>query len=227
MKQSILTKSQSKKVTKKIRYHGEECEITCTIRYDDSCGNGHNSFAITGDITALKGRDRYRTGGCIHGEIEKHFPEFAHLIRWHFMSSDGPMHYIANTCYHASDKYCCGLAKGEKRQLIDRTTGLPAWELVAIDKATGEELPTYKMQNHKDSLTMPDCPYELVYRPWCRVGEGKERDFAAARNCSIWPDATDEQLSLDKEHLTKCLEDRLPGLIKEFIKDIEAIGFIF
>jgi hypothetical protein len=27
------------------------------------------------------------------------WPEFAHLLKWHLTSTDGPMHYIANTLY--------------------------------------------------------------------------------------------------------------------------------
>lgn len=65
------------------------------ISYDDCCGNGHNSFAITVDARDF--------GGCMHDEIETVFPEYAHLIKWHLTSTDGPMHYIANTVYHAEN----------------------------------------------------------------------------------------------------------------------------
>lgn len=41
------------------------------------------------------------SGGCIHDEVAKHFPELAHLIKWHLSSTDGPMHYVANTVYWA------------------------------------------------------------------------------------------------------------------------------
>jgi hypothetical protein len=49
----------------------------------------------------------------MHDEAVKIFPEYAHLIKWHLVSSDEPMHYAANTMYHASDKDCWGKRKGE------------------------------------------------------------------------------------------------------------------
>jgi hypothetical protein len=38
----------------------------------------------------------------MHEELAVVFPELAHLTKWHLVSTDGPMHYIANTTYHAS-----------------------------------------------------------------------------------------------------------------------------
>jgi hypothetical protein len=55
-------------------------------------------------------------GGCIHEDIAKHFPELMPYIKWHLTSTDGPMHYLANTLYHANDKDCWGKRKGEPRQ---------------------------------------------------------------------------------------------------------------
>ena len=99
---SNLTKSQKLTFTKKVkpasRYDYDR--ITATVRWDDECGNGHNSFAITGSTT-VKGREDM--GGCIHDEIKKHFPELSHLIQFHLMGSDQPMYYIQNTMYHAEN----------------------------------------------------------------------------------------------------------------------------
>src|SRR5579862_6293832 len=54
-------------------------EIRAEIRFDDNCGNGHNSFAVTGDIFKMvhKGRKIEIAGGCIHDDIAKAFPELA------------------------------------------------------------------------------------------------------------------------------------------------------
>jgi hypothetical protein len=146
---STLIKSQKKTFTIDL---GSRRSITCDIRYDDQCGNGHNSFSITGHIEDLKirGKDKWECGGCIHDEIAKHFPEFKHLIKWHLMSSDQPMHYVANSLYHASN-----------------------------------------------------------------------RDYNGARSSAIWGDATIEDFTEEK------LLARLPKLIEDFKKDIEAIGFIY
>lgn len=102
---SVLTKSQFKTFSKEINYENTDCRMSVTLRYDDECNNGHNTFSITGSIKGGKyGHYGYEISmaGCIHEEIEKYFPEFKHLIKWHLCSSDGPIHYIANTKYFAS-----------------------------------------------------------------------------------------------------------------------------
>lgn len=215
---------------------GEKIVMHATVRFDDDCKNGHNSFAVTGHgwYDHYKSRD-WDFGGCCHDEIAKVFPELKHLIRWHFMSSDSPMHYVANTVYHASNRDCWGLLKGEKRQIINGRTKDPVWSLRA--DATGcalktklEEdddvtsLPLYRLQDMFDCAEKPDVVPRLFWEPCWKVGEGKERDFEAARNCAIWPDATDEQLSLPKEELTALLEARAPHLRAEFRAAVEGTG---
>ncbi len=86
--------------------------IKVYLRFDDHCKNGHSSFAITAILYDNKGNDV--GGGCCHDDIVKAFPEFAHLIKWHLVSTDGPMHYIANTVYHAGNRDCDGLLEGEE-----------------------------------------------------------------------------------------------------------------
>jgi hypothetical protein len=109
--ESVLTKKQVKRFgPKPIDYYGIPATITAEVRYDDECGNGHNSFAITGTIRATDRRrvnprdGGHLAGGCLHDEIAAKFPDLAPFIKWHLSSSDGPMHYIANTVYHASDR---------------------------------------------------------------------------------------------------------------------------
>jgi len=93
---TTLTKDQKQHFTKRVDIDGKDCKITVQVRFDDECGNGHNTFAITADIPRLG------MFGCLHDEIREHFPELAHLIRWHLVSTEGPIHYIANTTYFAS-----------------------------------------------------------------------------------------------------------------------------
>ncbi|MCP4485389.1 MAG: hypothetical protein GY823_12645, partial [Flavobacteriaceae bacterium] len=115
LKKTYTTKNQKIKYAKVIKYDGIDCDILVTVRYDDECSNGHNTFAITGDIYKKGCRsDKYNyMGGCIHEEIIKHFPELKHLIKWHLVSSDEPMHYLANTLYHARDRTHEGKEIGE------------------------------------------------------------------------------------------------------------------
>jgi len=94
---SVLIRKQEKKFTAEyVNERKENSRLVATVRYDDSCGNGHNSFAITGELR----KGSHVSGGCIHDEIAERLPELAPFIKWHLCSSDGPMHYVANTAYH-------------------------------------------------------------------------------------------------------------------------------
>lgn len=114
---SILTKDQKIKKTRFFTEDGGSYKIEVTARYDDECGNGHNSFALTCWIWQQSENGRWidSGGGADHEAIAKHFPEWAHLIKWHLVSSDEPMHYAANAIYLAGDRDCHGLKKGEPR----------------------------------------------------------------------------------------------------------------
>lgn len=98
--------------------HGEHAVIRAEVRFDDNCGNGHNSFAITGDIrdSRYRGSRGEIAGGCVHDEIAKAFPELEPLTQWHLMATDGPMHYLANTVYMASNRDHYGKLAGEPHQ---------------------------------------------------------------------------------------------------------------
>lgn len=115
---SVLVKRQIKTMEKTYVENGTTYRIQVEIRFDDSCGNGHNTFSITGTISEKLPVNRWReySGGCIHDDIIKHFPELAPFIKWHLVSTDGPMHYLANTMYHASNRDCWGKLKGEPAQ---------------------------------------------------------------------------------------------------------------
>lgn len=182
------------------------------------CGNGHNSFSITATIYE-NGCDV--AGGCCHEEVAKHFPELAPFIKWHLTSTDGPMHYVANTLFHAGDKDCWGLRKGEFRQHTSRgphqnggVAGVPNWVLRLPDRA---ERDVY-------SPTKP-APVVLEWEPEGRMGEGKERDLNAARHCAVWPEATDEELTAPG--LEERLIARLPALMQAFKADVESLGLIY
>ncbi len=93
------------KTTKTVR---GEC-ITVTISLNDECENGHQDFHITGDIykSDKPRNDRYFiSGGCIHDEIKKHFPEFYQFIRLHSSDYKGiPTHPTANGFYHLENGF--------------------------------------------------------------------------------------------------------------------------
>ena len=92
-----------------------DCSVlVANVRFDDECKNGHNTFSITADlydetrrngeeyVFNSMGKKRYLTArGCQHDLVTKHFRELAPLIKWHLTSTDGPLHYVANTVDHA------------------------------------------------------------------------------------------------------------------------------
>ena len=99
-----------------LRLLNEEDIIRAQVRYDDRCGNGHQTFSITAEIYS---KTRYRgeatvtynkrtywnsSGGCCHDEVARAFPELAPFIKWHLMNSEGPMHYIPNALYWFKNK---------------------------------------------------------------------------------------------------------------------------
>lgn len=229
MKKSTLATKQEKRFRKEFTDEsGVQCVLVVKVRFDDQCGNGHNSFAVTADLydrthrngesstTLADGKRRWwGAGGWLHDEVEKRFPELAHLLRWHLCSTDGPMHYIANTVYHAGDKDCWGLRKGEARQIRNGRTGKPSWILEA-DK---------KLPEHVDADECPTETATLRYVPWNTIGDGKERDLDAARKCAVWPDATDGELT--EPGLEQRLADRLPALLESFRDDVEGLGFVW
>lgn len=219
---SVLTRSQKKMYGPRFYTEdGTKYRITATVRYDDECNNGYNSFAITGSI------DRYSDGrwygdavGCIHEEIAKHFPELAPVIKWHLMNSDGPFGYIDNTVYHAGDRDCHGLLKGEFRPHTSRgqqnggIAGVPNWVLEFPDNLQRDVYANKK-----------PAPVTLEWRQYGRTGDGKERELDKAREAAIWPDATDEDLTAPG--LEERLEARLPRLMDEFRAALTELGLTY
>lgn len=198
---SKLVKSQVITKTKAIKYDGKAAKINVFIRHDDKCGNGHNSFSITGEIYAAGDRAGDPSMcGCIHEEIGKRFPELKPLIKWHLTSTDGPMHYVANTVYFAGDVDHNGNTPTSKKQIRNGKTG----KLVCRLKEKG---------------TVP-----------CLVdsdddSNGKERELEKARSAAVWPDATDEELT--SPGLKERLEARLPALMVEFKEAVESLGLVY
>ena len=72
---SKLTKQQYKSFgPRPVEGYGKGAAIWAHVRYDDECGNGHNTFAITGTVRVPKQRDA-AAGGCLHDDLALAFPE--------------------------------------------------------------------------------------------------------------------------------------------------------
>lgn len=99
---------------RQIKRYGMNATLSVELRFDDECRNGHETFSITAEVRR-SGRRDVEACGCLHEDIAEVFPELEPLIKWHLTSTDGPTYYIANTCYHASDRDCHGLRKGGEK----------------------------------------------------------------------------------------------------------------
>lgn len=119
---STLIKSQFKTMTAEdVKIDGVQYRlIRAHIRYDDQCGNGHNSFFISCD--AWK-KGNYRSGDPDAGGdgiCAAAFPALAPFLQWNGFTSEGPLHYIQNTIYLAGDRDCNGRRAGEPSRFEDR-----------------------------------------------------------------------------------------------------------
>lgn len=231
MKASKLTTNQVKTFRGEYTEGGHTRVVVASVRYDDQCGNGHNTFSITGMVygphgCARDGVEKTADGkrvtcescGCVHDDIARAIPALAPFIKWHLCSSDGPMHYPDNALFLSGTRDCHGLDLGEFRQHTSRGSqndgiaGVPLWELEKpkTDEMYADEVP---------------APVVLEWKASGRTGEGKARELDAAREAAIWPDATDAELSIEPDKLRAVLMERLPGLIDEFRAEVESLGF--
>lgn len=219
MQTSTLTYNQTKQFRAEYtNEHGEECVLIATVRHDDKCRNGHNTFSITGDLYDRPQRIPFETFaknakgktlwlgscGCIHEEIAEHIPELAPFIKWHLTSTDGPMHYVSNAIYNAT-----AIQKKQGRYFAYFTEPVTKVKtlLDIVDEKTKVEL---------DSLH----GHAMSYKPYYN-SMAKAANLEAARSCAVWPDA---EL---KDFTEKKLKARLPALMEEFKRDVESLGFTY
>ena len=138
-------------------------------------------------------------------------PELAPYIKWHLVSSDGPLHYIANTVYHAQSygpRYAWIYYTGPQDPLGIEGVNERCIGYEKVDKAKARE-----------------CEGQPGYRVVWDEKTAKEANLDHARSTAVWPDATDEGLLAPG--LEERLQARLPRLMEEFRAAIEALGFVY
>lgn len=204
-----LTKNQTREFKTSWEENGSTMTLVAEVRHDDRCGNGHNTFSITGNL--YDSRQRREGGlaacGCLHDEIAKHIPELEPFIKWHLTSTDGPMHYVDNTVYHAKK-----IDKDQGQHFVyigNKQLGIRPKLLGIFDN---DELEQIKKRYPPTDISTK--PYDNPM--------AKDADLDAARRSAIWPDATLEQLQ-DRE----ALKARLPALLDDFRRDVESLGFTY
>lgn len=138
--QSKLTKHQVRTfgpVPYKAPGYSADATITAEVRYDDRCSNGHNTFSITAEIVDTRGG--WSSGGTQHDAVAAAFPELAPFIKFHLVSSDQPMHYLANTLYWLGYdvRWCDGKASSPPKLEHARSTAvwpdMPETLLCSVD----------------------------------------------------------------------------------------------
>ena len=190
---------------------GVKCRVAVDIHWYRLGSNKHKHLSITGMVSDSTGY-WLESCGAVHDDIARVFPELRHILKWHLMDEKGPMHYAANTVYHAGDGN-----KGRQRvgyTDATRTRTAPMWECRTT------------VERHAIRVADECPPPEVITLVWTpMLNEGKERDLDAARACAIWPEATDEQLMLPAPELIALLQARLPALMEQFHQDMAALGF--
>jgi hypothetical protein len=205
---STLTKKQTKIIPARLDPDDPSERVTVNVRFDDECNNGHNTFAVTCDIHEKRhGRWVDVGGGADHETIARVFPELEPYLKWHLCSTDGPMHYVANTIYHAKEipaetnefwVYLCDPSINITRKLL----GIFSKEDVVLIR-----------ERYPDDVIETEMRENPLAKP---------ADLDAARRTAMWPDATANQLR-DRSALL----ERLPALLREFKADMEELGFTY
>jgi hypothetical protein len=194
-------------------YGSKNATLQVELSFDDECKNGHSSFAITAEVR-IPGRRDAEACGCLHSEISEVFPELAPLIKWHLVSTGGPMHYLANTIYHADEH-------GPKSAWVYFTA--PAADPLGLDASAGKE----RLLGYVDTVKAAAADGQPGYRVEWDEETAKVRNLDHARSAACWPEATDAQLCVPRAELEVALRARLPALMAEFRAAMDACGFIW
>lgn len=162
--------------------------VRVVLRYDDRCGNGHNTFSITADV--WEGGRAVRSEpdrcGCCHEDVARVFPEYAHLIKWHLTSSDEPMHYVANTLYHARDREYMNKAIGEPVRWEKRLGFIGCPFTFKLRKSAIDFILAEKAQGHPfEPEQVPNTENPELYSPNYTL-KGYKGDHSNAWVGALW-----------------------------------------
>lgn len=211
------------KQTQTFDYSTDDKFCFVTIEWNWITGNSSPYLSVT--------MRSQRASGCCHDqirEIPNIDPRILAAIPFHLCATDGPMHYLENATYLASERDYNGLLKGERRQ-IRKGGKEPCWSLELVGDDGEPVKPKLSFDGEVDQLpSVPNVRYRWM--PWEIEGVGKERDLRGARSaaCGDWPTEhplylSDEQLC--SNNLRQILTDRLPLLLIECRNVVESFGF--
>lgn len=211
-----VDKVYAKKVETRERViDGRKVKVTAKAEFYSLGGTQQPYFSVTvenaWEILPRGGR-RNLGCGCMHDLIEKVFPEWKHMLKWHLVSADKPMHYVENSMYHASEKDCWGFLKGQQK--TDKKSGLPLWSI------RPQPLHSYTQGATREEA-IAAYVNTLIVEPV--VGEGKVPEFNHFRSAAVWPDISDAQIIelRDSGKLKEALVERLPALMDQFYNEMQ------
>lgn len=91
---------------KEFTEQGQKYRIQAKYGMDYEFARKHRqapSFSVTATIERQDDRRphhwREDSGGMLHADVAEHFPELEPYLMWHLVSTEGPMHYLANGKY--------------------------------------------------------------------------------------------------------------------------------
>lgn len=194
--------------SRKITGYGAGGVMDVKIRFDDQCKNGHNSFSITADVVTDESRKRrdIAAGGCMHEEIARVFPELASLIQWHLFDAHAPMHYVANTIYHATNWADSRYAPGEPCQWETRAR-FGNFPITFVFAKRFREYLTARIEHSRSTLkTNPAhvAKFEPVAVPYVKKGPEDTYQFdphytVTGDDCKVWHEAPFKSLTEARE----------------------------
>ena len=200
---SVKTRKQALMFRADFMENGQPVTIVATVRHDDECGNGHNTFAVTGtryeryrnpgESTIIhKGTGKMlwcRACGRIHDDIAKHMPELAKYIRWHLMGTTCPMHYVANARYWRTPMHNLGRLLRELRERADQP--------IDVDRLVQEA--KQEIINLKSTIIFGALPDDEQHDP----------------------------ATMEEADLVEWLVNRLPALMLAFKTDVMELGLTY
>lgn len=211
-----MDKIYAKKVETRERViDGRKMKATAVAKFYSLGGRQKPYFSITVENSweiLPRGGRRQGGCGCMHELIAKMWPEWEHMLKWHLVNAEQPMHYISNALHFASEKDCWGALKNQHR--TDNKSGLPLWSIRPqplysyIEGATREEAIAAYVKT-------------LIVEPV--LGEGKVPEFNHFRSAAIWPEITDAEIIelRNSDKLKEALEARLPALMEQFYSEMQ------
>lgn len=95
-------------------------------------------FGITASIDRQARNNRWveDSGGMLHEDIARRFPKLGPYLKWHLVSTEQPMHYLANA------KYWWEIATGQKeRREYDPDPVAAFQSTIIMGGVRGDEMP--------------------------------------------------------------------------------------